>query len=199
MLPARLTKSQAKLRKKALELAELARIDFWNAEEWDKAARTPLLEMAINRIVIVVVISEYTLIDDTLATILCREYFKETGKKEFIFWKKKNFRIFVQYILDEMYLLKKMEAVHAIKSLPKELREILRKLNAIRNALAHSFFPENRKEYRQTRKVLYREKDIRTPEGLALLRADTHRAFIYLAKRAYGTCYDDAGLPRFAE
>lgn len=140
-------------------------------------------------------VTEYTLLDDLLSTLLCRYYLKQPRKSRFIQWKKKKFRVFVQYMLDEMYLLKKMEAVHAYKPLPKELREILRRLNAIRNAVAHSFFPENRKEYRKDRKVLWDRKPLDTPEGVQALRNDCHRVFVYLAKRAFGKWEDDWDLP----
>ena len=65
----------------------------------------------------------------------------------------------------------------------------------IRNAMAHSFFPENRKEHRSVGKVLYEGKDIRSSEGLSRFKDDCHRTWVYLAARAYGTWYDNSGLP----
>jgi hypothetical protein len=188
-----LARAEKRLYKTAEELGEIAGVNFWNADDWEKDSRIPLLQLAIRQIVIGAVVTEYTLIDDTLATVLCRYYLKQPGKRKYIRWRTKKFRVFVQYVLDEMYLLKKMEAIHAYEPLPRELREILRKLNAIRNALAHSFFPENRKEYRKDRKVLWDGKRIETAEGLQSLRNDCHRAFVYLARRAYRSWQDDWG------
>jgi hypothetical protein len=190
-----ITRSESRLRKTAKEMGELAGIDFWNAENWENESRLPRLRLAIRYIVVAAVITEYTLIDDTLATILCKYYLRKPGEKKYIRWRTKKFRTFVHYILDEMYFLKKMEAIHAYEPLPKELREILRKLNAIRNALAHSFFPENRKEYRIERKILWAGKRIETAEGLQLFRNDCHRAFVYLARRAYKSWADNWDLP----
>jgi hypothetical protein len=81
-------------------------------------------------------------------------------------WRTKKFCTFVHHVLEEMYLLKKMDVVHAIKPLPSNVIKAVRKINAVRNAFAHSLFPENRKEHRKNKKVLYSDKDIRTDEGL---------------------------------
>jgi len=89
----------------------------------------------------------------------------------------------VHYVLDEMYLLKKMDVVHAIKPLHSDVMKIIRKTNAVRNAFAHSLFPENRKEYRKSNEVLYGDIDIRTPQGLQQFVADCRLAFDYLGRR----------------
>jgi hypothetical protein len=184
-----------RLQQTAQRLGEIGRLDFWNAEYWETEHRIPLLRLAIAGIVRSEVVTEYTVIDDILATILCREYFKNSKQRRFIFWNQKRFRVFVQYLLDEIYLLKKLDAVHALQPLPKEVREIVRKLNAVRNALAHSFFPENRKEYTKVRKLVWNAKDIHSADGFQEFRNDCHRAFVYLAVRAHGTWYDDWDLP----
>jgi hypothetical protein len=97
----------------------------------------------------------------------------------------KKFRVFVHFMLDEMYLLKKMQLVHAIRPLPKDVRRTIERVNAIRNAMAHSFFPENRREYHPVGKVLYDGKDIRTSDGLRQFKDDCHEAYDYIAKRVY--------------
>jgi hypothetical protein len=80
-----------------------------------------------------------------------------------------------------MYLLKKMSLVHAINPLPADVRKAIRKINDVRNALAHSFFPENRKEYRKHKgKVPYGGKDIWTLEGLKKVVSDYRTASKYL-------------------
>jgi hypothetical protein len=76
-----------------------------------------------------------------------------------------------------------MEMVHAIKPLPSDVIKAVRKINAVRNAFAHSLFPENRKEHRKNKKVLYSDKDIRTDEGLRNFLADCRVAFTYLERR----------------
>jgi hypothetical protein len=79
---------------------------------------------------------------------------------------------------------KKMALVHAIKPLSKDVTSAIHRVNTIRNAFAHSFFPENRKEHRKNKKVLYNGKDIRTYEGIETFIDDAHTAFNYLARRA---------------
>ena len=185
-----LTKAQKSLVKEARMIAGLAKLDFWDVEKEDKEARTPLLRIAINQMVIAEVITQYTLLDEILADLACRYYFKKKGKR-FILWRQKKFRVFVNYIMDEMFLIKKMELVHAIRPLPKEIRGTVHRVNSIRNALAHSFFPENRREHRKVGKVLYLGKDIRTGEGLNGFHDDCHSAWVYLARRAYGSWHED--------
>jgi hypothetical protein len=157
-----LTRLQRKLRREAEEIAEMAQVDFWNVENEEEGEwRTTALRLAIAHLVSAEVITRYTMLDEVLSDCLCRYYFKKPGNPRYIFWKRKKFRLFVHFFLDEMYLLKKMQMVHAIRPLPKEVRSTIEKANAIRNAMAHSFFPENRKEYKKIGKVLYAGKDIR--------------------------------------
>ena len=56
--------------------------------------------------------------------------------------------------------------------------------------MAHSFFPENRKEYMKAGKVLYSGKDIRTPEGLQQFRDECHEAQNYLSRMVHGVWHD---------
>jgi len=182
-----LTRLQRQLRKEAQEIAEMAKVDFWNIEKrWvEPQWRTIALRMAIANLVTAEVITQYTLLDEILANYLCRYYFKTREDEKFIQWKRKKFRLFVHYMLDEMYLLKKMQMVHAIKPLPKSVRETIMKVNAIRNAMAHSLFPENRREYRAVGKVLYSGQDLRTVEGLQLFKDDCDEAYDYIWKKVF--------------
>ena len=107
-----LTKTQKLLLKEARSIAALAKVDFWDVENKDKEARTTLLRLAINQMVIAEVVTQYTLLDEILTDLACRYYFKKKGRR-FILWRQKKFQVFVNYIMDEMYLIKKMELVHA--------------------------------------------------------------------------------------
>jgi hypothetical protein len=42
--------------------------------------------------------------------------------------------------MDEMYLLKKLSVVEAIKDVPSEISKAIKRINDVRNDLAHSFF-----------------------------------------------------------
>ena len=85
-----------------------------------------------------------------------------------------------------MYLLKKLAIVRAAQPVPSDVTNKLHKLNALRNALAHSFYPENRKEYQSSGKVMYGGHDIRTPTGLQEFMEDANQIITHLHERAYG-------------
>jgi hypothetical protein len=146
------------------------------------------LALAVNKMVIAEVVSQYTLIDEMLAEILVRYFFDiEPDVLQFEkAWNTEKFRIFVHHILDEMFLLKKLNVVQAIGPVPSEVSKIISRINAVRNGLAHSFFPENRKENRGTGKVLYSGADIRSLEGLRRFKDDAETAYRYLYERVYG-------------
>ena len=186
-----LTRRQRELFKEAEAIAALTKLDYHKIEEADPEARIPLLRIAINNMVIAQMVTCYTLLDEILSDLVVRYFFKQPKKQVHFgrLWRTKKFQTFTHHILDEMYLLKKMELVHAIDPLPSEVIKTIRKVNALRNAFAHSFFPENRKEHRKNKKVLYSGKDIHTYEGLQLFLNDWDSAWAYLARRAFGQRY----------
>lgn len=85
---------------------------------------------------------KYTLIDDLLASIICNYYFgaRKNGK----LWRTKRFRIFVQGMLDNIYVMNKRQIVNDIKTLPKGINSQIGLVSDIRNAVAHSLFPNLR-------------------------------------------------------
>jgi hypothetical protein len=74
--------------------------------------------------------------------------------------------------MDETYLLQKMRVVRAIGEIPSEVRNAVERINAVRNGIAHSFFPENRRQYMPHKKVMYRNEDIFTKAGMEKFRED---------------------------
>src|SRR5674476_248978 len=138
-----LTRAQRTLLNEAEAVATLTKLDYRTIEEEDTEARIPLLRIAINNTVIAEVVTRYTLLNEILSDLIASYYFK-APKKQIHFgklWRTKKFRTFVHHVLDETYLLKKMELVHVIKPLPSDVIKFIRKVNALRNAFAHSFFP----------------------------------------------------------
>jgi hypothetical protein len=96
------------------------------------------------------VVVKYTLIDEYLSVIIVNYYFPKLtighyGK----LWRTKKFRLFNYYVLDELYLPKKKDLVNAIRPLPAGIGGRIMKINDVRNAVAHSFFPQNRRRYRK--------------------------------------------------
>jgi hypothetical protein len=169
--------------KKALDIAHIIGVDRLHITLSPFQA-----EAAINKMVTAHVVTRYTLVDAVLADTIITYFFKaEPPSQRFESgWPSDEMRIFTHHILDETFLMKKLSIVHAISPVPSETTSIIHKLNAVRNALAHSFIPENRKEYKATGKVLYANADIRTPDGLRAFEADVDRALDYLHARAYG-------------
>jgi hypothetical protein len=133
--------------------------------------------IAIHKMVIADIISKYTLIDEELSLIIQKCFFRNQDRT-------KTFRVFRQCILDELCLMKKIEIVHAIKDIPKSVRNTIYDLNGMRNAFAHSLHPENRREHKTYKRIFYRGKDIRTYDGLKMFMEDTHQAHMYLWRRS---------------
>src|SRR5262249_17664484 len=107
-------------------------------------ARTTHLELAKNQIIRSEIIMKYVLIDEQLGAIVCWYYF---GKKRSFqqLWRTKRFASFNHFILDRIYLLQKLEIVRQIHDIPKWVASDISALNELRNGIAHSFFPENRR------------------------------------------------------
>ena len=190
-----LTRAQKRVCEEAKEIADAVSLDIWQVESWPSAARISMLKVAIHRMVIAEVVIQYTLLDEILADLICRYYFNEKHTHFGKLWRTKKLKTFVHYILDEMYLLKKMDLVNQIKPLPKEVMKTLRKVNAIRNSMAHSFFPENRKEHRETKKVMYDGRELLSRNGLYAFKRDAYTAWAQLAARVDGLSLKKLALP----
>ena len=98
--------------------------------------------MMKNQIVRSQIIWDYTYVDELLDSAICHYFF---GKKRgFIkLWKTKKFKNFNRYILEVLSLTEKLRLVKAIHEVPKSVAADIEALNALRNGLAHAFFPEN--------------------------------------------------------
>jgi hypothetical protein len=125
--------------------------------------RTTQLELIFQEWVRGQVVVKYTLIDEYLSVIIVNYYFPKLtighyGK----LWRTKKFRLFNYYVLDELYLPKKKDLVNAIRPLPAGIGGRIMKINDVRNAVAHSFFPQNRRRYRKQGGLLYDGADLFT-------------------------------------
>jgi len=92
------------------------------------------------------VVTKYTLIDERLSSAICRYMFE--GGKFMKLWKTKRFERFNYFILEKMSLMEKLAFVKDVYNIPKRLAADIEAINAIRNALAHAFFPENLRAHR---------------------------------------------------
>jgi hypothetical protein len=183
-----LTPAQKKLRSEIVEIAKAARMDFWNIEKYEQPPfdRTALLKIMKDKLVRSHVIIKYALIDEYLTDIICNYYFHRQAAKNATFrqlWRTKRFKLFVHYLMDETFLLKKLSLVEAIRDVPTDVSSAVKRLNDIRNALAHSLFPENRRRYMAGKKVMYSGTHLFTLEGIEKLNQDCAVAENWLRKK----------------
>jgi len=181
-----LTKAQKKKVEAIKQITKLGGVDFWNIEnEPDNDVRNVLLDICKDRLVRVAIVSHYVLFDELLSDIICQHFF-DPSKSSFELWKTKRFRNFNYYVLEELSLLRKLSLVKEIRTIPKSIEETLRLTNLLRNAVAHSFFPMNKRDFKRTKKVSYKGKDVFTVEGMTILDTDTDKAVAHLADLAFG-------------
>jgi hypothetical protein len=184
-----LTRKQRQLRKEIEKIASAIGMDHWNIEEYDDPSeyRTEVLKGMKDRLVRSEVVMRYTLLDEFLTDIICDYYFPRKKRQVSYptLWKTKPFQVFVHYIMEETYLHKKMAIVHAIKAIPRDVSSAIARINDVRNALTHSFFPEHRRRYMADRKVMYKGVHLFTVEGVEKFGEDYNLAQKYLVKRVY--------------
>jgi hypothetical protein len=184
----RLTPKQQRLQREIEDIASIMAMDHWNILDYDPEARTTRLDLMKNRLVRSDIIIKYTLIDEFLTVIIVHFYFPRRNKDATFreLWRTKKFRVFNHYLMDETYLLNKVKIVRTIEEIPSNIRNIIEGINALRNAVAHSFFPENRRQYASYKKVIYKGADVYTLAGVQRLSDDFDIVSEYLIKRAFG-------------
>ena len=70
--------------------------------------------------------------------------------------------------------------------MPTDVSNGIRRINDIRNALAHSLFPENRRRYMNEKNVTYRGTNLFSLEGIEKFKDDCATVEIWLHKEAFG-------------
>jgi hypothetical protein len=183
-----LSRRQRRLRAEIEEIAFMASMDHWNILNYEEERRTSQLELMKDQLVRGHVIMTYTFIDELLSAIIINKHFRGPDK-QFTYkrlWRTKTFQAFCHHVLDGMYLLEKTRLVNDLRAIPKEHRDNIDRLNALRNALAHSFFPQQRYQYRRHKKVVYRDLDIFTVQGFTRFQEDRQSTVDYLMKRGFG-------------
>ncbi len=156
-----LTSYQRKLVEELSETADLLGLDFQNIKEYEREARTPHLERIKRHLIIGEVVRQYTLVDEFLNMRVC-DYFFGRKRSYIRLWKTKRFRLFNHHVIEELSLMAKLRFVKSISKVPKTVAGDIEKLNALRNGLAHAFFPENLKRS----KPEWKRGNIFTVDGL---------------------------------
>jgi hypothetical protein len=185
-----LTRKQRQLRNEIEQIASVIAMDHWNIEEYEGPSeyRTEVLKGMKDQLVRSEVVMGYTVLDEFLTNIICDYYFRRKKGQVSSYrtlWKTKPFKVFVHHLMDETYLLKKMAIVHAIKAIPGDVSSAMHRINDVRNALAHSFFPEHRRRYMADQKVMYKGVHLFSVEGLEKFGEDYNLAQRYLVKSAF--------------
>jgi hypothetical protein len=185
--PIRLTRKQSRLKGEIEIMAAMIGLDPKNIPVIPRQLRTFTLILAKDHLVRGRVIMRYTQIDEVLSCVIAKAYFPIKKSSDMHQLRRtKKFRVFSHHILDNLYLLNKLRMVHDLKPVTSQAREIVERLNALRNALAHSFYPENRFQYRKKKKLLWRDADIYSFTGLMVFDLECQLAADYFYHRAFG-------------
>ena len=138
----RLTKRQRELRAEVSDLIHLQGLSS-EISHVDANLRTTYLELARRSLITSGILSRYLYIDELLSDLFCREFFPNRTFAQL--WRTVKFKAFNHYVLERLYLVQKADFLRARGQLPKTIYKDLMALNELRNAVAHSFFPENRR------------------------------------------------------
>jgi len=162
-----LTKYQRRIVKELHEIYDLLALDFYDIESYGREERTTRLELMRRAVARAEVITTYTLVDEYLCCELCVHFFG--SKRTFpALWKTKRFKLFNYHFIEELSLLPKLRYVKALRSIPKGISADIERLNALRNGVAHAFFPENLKRSRP----MWKGISIFSLDGLRIFKQD---------------------------
>jgi hypothetical protein len=186
---ARLTQKQRKLIGELEKVASIVRIDYWNIRDREKEARTPVLEVMMRELIRGEVIGQYTLIDDLLSTEVCLYFLP--GEDLIKQWKTKKFRRFNYYVIERLYMTQKLAFLKDVYDVPRDIASRIEEINALRNALAHAFFPENLRVYQMKGRpgprkpviVRYKGQDLFSIAGVTAFVADCSSVTDFLLRR----------------
>src|SRR5713101_5506159 len=121
----KLTRQQAKLRKEIEDIAEIVGMDHWNILQYRPAGRSIRLLITKAQLVRSAIVMDYAFLDELLTTIICNYFFALPARKAESqypkLWSTKRFKIFNHQIMDEVYLLKKLNVVRAIRDVPSDI------------------------------------------------------------------------------
>jgi hypothetical protein len=182
-----LTRVQKRLVNDLDKIMFAAGLDYWKVLDQDPELdkyRTVVLQTITRAIVRGEVVNRYTLIDFHLGSKICSYMFDR--KKFMKLWKTRKFERFNYFVLEKMSLTEKLAFVKDVYRVPKAIAANIEAINAIRNAVAHAFFPENLRAHRtkhgDARGLVgphYKGVDIFTLEGFERFLDDSHEVGQY--------------------
>src|SRR5262249_19278490 len=180
-----LTRAQQRIVGEIEELLRIGGYDWRVVEElYEPDARLEQLKRIKLDFIRMKVIGDYVFADELLSVIIVAYFFPV---KDFpMRWKNKKMLTFMHFIMEELFMLRKLALVREIRGFDKGMAEMLQSLNALRNAMAHSFVPEMKRDYRKIRKVIWKGQDIYTTQGMAQFDTDMRNLVDYLFQMAFG-------------
>lgn len=162
-------------------MAELCALDYQSILDYDSEERTTRLELIRRQLAVSKVVWEYTYVDEMLGAAICHFFFGK--KKGFIkLWKTKKFKNFNYYILEVLSVTEKLRLVKSFQKVPKPVAADIETLNALRNGLAHAYFPENLR----SSKPVYKGTSIYSREGLERFIVDMRKVTRYFWEVNFG-------------
>jgi len=135
--------------------------------DYPRRDRVGQLQRMQRQTVVGAVLFRYTYIDEILSCVIAWDFFDRSLSFARL-WRRKRFKAFNYFVLDQLYLAQKLKLVQYLHPVPKKLVGTIMALNELRNALAHSFFPENRRQ-----KPQWRGRLIFDPDALEAFTTDT--------------------------
>jgi hypothetical protein len=175
-MPDRLTKKQRELLEELKEISSIVRVDYWNIKDRERPARTAVLEVMKRELIRGEVVGQYTLIDDILSTELCKYFL--SSKDMIKQWRTKKFKRFNYYVIERLYMTQKLAFLKDLYQIPKPIAEKIEGINALRNALAHAFFPENLRAYQVRGRPAPRKPIVVRYKGQSLFSTEGVQAFV---------------------
>ena len=180
-----LTKAQRRVVDEIEEILRLGSYD-WRVVEalYEAGARLQQLKRIKLDFIRMKVIGDFVFVDELLTVVIVAYFFpvKDFPKR----WKNKKMLAFMHFVIEELFVLRKLALVKEIKPFDKHKAKLIQSLNALRNAMAHSFLPENKRDYRKTKTVTWNGKDINTTEGIEQFDSDMLLLQDYLFQMAFG-------------
>jgi hypothetical protein len=130
---------------KLAQLIEAVGLNPSQITKYPRRYRVTRLQLMQRQVVIGAVLTRYTYIDEPLSCAVAWEFF-DLSRSFPEHWRTKRFKAFNYFVLDQVYMAQKLKLVQYLHPVPKRITSTVMALNDLRNGLAHSFFPENRKQ-----------------------------------------------------
>lgn len=156
-------------------------LDHKSVERYERAAIGPMLKSMKDHYIRGQIISDHAFIDELLGSIICKCFF-DPAKSFIKLWRTKKFKMFNYFVLEKMGFRQKVDLVENLANIRSDVTSKLNRLNTLRNAYAHAFFPEN---LRGKKRHLYNGKSMSSREGIDEYIQDRDDVVKYLFKKVH--------------